>query len=208
MAIVDADVAALHGSTMVDLASAFLGGGATLLQVRAKNASSGWLLDTAARIVALAHRANAAVIVNDRADIARMSGADGVHVGQDDLPPAQVRKIVAPDAIVGLSTHTTEQVEAAIREPLTDVSYLAIGPVFATGTKATGYSSLGLEAVRRAATMLAGRQLPLVAIGGITLERAPEVIHAGADTVAVIGDLVATADPAARVRAYLARLTV
>ena len=90
----------------------------------------------------LAHRANAIVIVNDRADIARLSGADGVHVGQDDLPPAPVRRVVGADAIVGLSTHTPEQVDAAVREPVT---YIAIGPVFSTDTKATGYGTLGLE---------------------------------------------------------------
>src|SRR4051812_615385 len=118
MAIVDADVAARAGWTMTDLAAAYLSGGATLLQLRAKTASSGWLLDIATAIVALAHQANATVIVNDRADIARLSGADGVHVGQDDLPPAAVRQIVGAgatpggQAIVGLSTHTAEQLEA------------------------------------------------------------------------------------------------
>jgi thiamine-phosphate pyrophosphorylase len=211
IAIVDADAAARHGSTIIALASAFLSGGATLLQVRAKNASSGWLLEAATRIVGLAHRVNAAVIINDRADIARMSGADGVHVGQDDLTPSEVRKIVGPDAIVGLSTHTPEQLEAASRGALSavsPVSYIAIGPVFATDTKATGYNSVGLEAVRRAAMIVAGRKLPLVAIGGITLDTAPDVIRAGASAVAVIGDLVAAGDPSARVRAYLARLTV
>lgn len=205
MAIVDADVAARLGWTMIDLAAAYLSGGATLLQLRAKKASSGWLLDIATTIVALGHRANAAVIVNDRADIARLSGADGVHVGQDDLAPASVRQIVGAGAIVGLSTHTAEQLEAAVHEP---VSYIAIGPVFGTDTKMTGYTSLGLEAVRRAAARTGERGMPLVAIGGVTLETAPEVIRAGASTVAVISDLAASGDPAARVRAYLARLTV
>ena len=209
MAIVDADIAARLGWTMGDLAAAYLSGGATLLQLRAKKAPSGWLLDAATTIVALAHRANATVIVNDRADIARLSGADGVHVGQDDLAPASVRRIVGAEtgvgAIVGLSTHTTEQLERAVHEP---VSYIAIGPVFGTDTKATGYSSLGLEAVRRAAARTGERGVPLVAIGGVTLATAPEVIRAGASTVAVISDLVATGDPAARVRAYLAHLTV
>ena len=209
MAIVDADVAAQAGWTMTDLAAAFLSGGATLLQLRAKKAASGWLLDIATAIVALAHRANAIVIVNDRADIARLSGADGVHVGQDDLAPAAVRNIIGPHgthaAIVGLSTHTPEQLETALQLP---ASYIAIGPVFSTDTKTTGYTGLGLEAVRRAAARTGQRGVPLVAIGGVTLETAPEVIRAGAGTVAVISDLVAAGDPAARVRAYLARLTV
>jgi thiamine-phosphate pyrophosphorylase len=108
-------------------------------------------------------------------------------------------------AIVGLSTHTPEQLEAALHLP---VSYIAIGPVFSTDTKTTGYTGLGLEAVRRAAARTGERGVPLVAIGGVTLETAPEVIRAGARTVAVISDLVAAGDPASRVRAYLARLTV
>ena len=225
MAIVDADAAARAGWTMIDLAAAYLSGGATLLQLRAKKAASGSLLDIATAIVALAHRANAMVIVNDRADIARLSGADGVHVGQDDLAPAAVRQIISAragpagpggpgnrgeidagvEAIVGLSTHTPEQLEAALHLP---VSYIAIGPVFSTDTKTTGHAGLGLEAVRRAATRTGERGVPLVAIGGVTLETAPEIIRAGAGTVAVISDLVAAGDPAARVRAYLARLTV
>jgi thiamine-phosphate pyrophosphorylase len=205
MAIVDADVAARFGWTMPDLGAAYLDGGATLLQLRAKTAPGGWLLDTASAIVKLAHRANALVIVNDRADIARLSGADGVHVGQQDLPAALARRIAGAEAIVGLSTHTPEQIDVALREPVT---YVAIGPVFSTDTKATGYEALGLDPVRRAAGRARERGLPLVAIGGVTLETAPAVIRAGATTVAVISDLVAGGDPAARVRAYLARLTV
>jgi thiamine-phosphate pyrophosphorylase len=205
MAVVDADVAARFGWTMTDLAAAYLSGGATLLQLRAKSAPSGWLLDVASTIVTLAHQDNALVIINDRADLARLSGADGVHVGQEDLPPASVRRVVGAEAIVGLSTHTPEQVDLAVREPVT---YIAIGPVFSTGTKVTGYDTLGLGPVRRAAGRARERDLPLVAIGGVTLETAAEVIRAGATTVAVISDLVAGGDPAARVRAYLARLTV
>jgi thiamine-phosphate pyrophosphorylase len=205
MAIVDADVAARIGWTMTDLAAAFLSGGATLLQLRAKKAPSGWLLDAASTIVALAHQANARVIINDRSDIARLSGADGVHLGQADLPPAAVRRLVGAEAMVGVSTHTPEQINLAVGEPVT---YVAIGPVFSTNTKATGYDALGLAPVRRAAGQARERGLPLVAIGGITLETAAEVIGAGATTVAVINDLVAGGDPAARIRAYLARLTV
>lgn len=205
MAVVDADVAARVGWTVTDLADAFLSGGARWLQLRAKQAPSGWLLDVASAIVTRAHQAKALAIINDRADLARLSGADGVHVGQEDLPPASVRRIVGSEAIVGLSTHTPEQVDLAVREPVT---YIAIGPVFSTDTKATGYETLGLEAVRRAAGRARERALPLVAIGGVTLETAPEIIRAGATTVAVISDLVTGGDPAARVRAYLERLTV
>ncbi|OLC79222.1 MAG: thiamine-phosphate diphosphorylase [Acidobacteria bacterium 13_1_40CM_4_65_8] len=164
---------------------------------------SGALLETAEAIAALAHQAGATLIVNDRADLARLSGADGVHVGQDDLAPAAVRRVVGDDAIVGLSTHTVEQVDSAIREPIT---YLAVGPVFGTATKDTGYSAIGLSLVFEAARRASQAGLPLVAIGGITLDRAAEVIATGATSVAVIGDLVATGDPEARVREYLTHL--
>jgi thiamine-phosphate pyrophosphorylase len=142
--------------------------------------------------------------VNDRADIAALAGADGVHVGQDDLPPRHVRRVVGDRAIVGLSTHTLEQVDAALDAP---ISYLAIGPVFGTATKTTGYEPIGLERVGSAAQRARARGLPLVAIGGITLARAAFVVEAGAASVAVIGDLLAGGDPEARVRAYLERLS-
>jgi thiamine-phosphate pyrophosphorylase len=205
MAIVDTGAAAQAGWKAVDLASAFLDGGATLLQIRAKDIPSAELLDLSTGIVRLAHAAGAAVIVNDRADVAFLSGADGVHVGQHDLAPNAVRTVVGADAIVGLSTHTLEQVEAALQRPVT---YVAIGPVFGTATKVTGYNAVGVQRVRDAALRLAPSGLPLVAIGGITLDSALDVIRAGAACVAVISDLMATGDPAARVRAYLERLTV
>lgn len=137
------------------------------------------------------------MIVNDRVDLAAMSGAAGAHVGQEDIPPAAARRILGDRAVIGYSTHTTAQIEAAAREP---ISYLAIGPVFGTRTKNTGYESVGLEMVGQAARLAGG--LPVVAIGGITLESARSVIAAGAAGVAVIGDLLAGGAPQARVAAY------
>jgi thiamine-phosphate pyrophosphorylase len=198
-AIVDVDAADRAGWDPVDLARAFVDGGATFLQIRAKQVSSARLLDLALRIGEAARPAEATVIVNDRADVARLAGA-GVHVGQDDLSPRDVRAVVGAAAIVGLSTHTVEQMQAAVREP---VSYVAIGPVFGTATKATGYDAIGLETVRAAGEVAHAAGLPLVAIGGITLARMRDVVDAGADAVAVIGDLLATGDPAGRVREYL-----
>jgi thiamine-phosphate pyrophosphorylase len=162
------------------------------------------LLTTASAVVALARPYGARVIVNDRGDIARLAGADGVHVGQEDLSPAAVRRIVGAEAIVGLSTHTAAQIDRAVTEP---VSYVAVGPVFGTATKTTGYDRIGLEMVAEAARRTAVRGLPLVAIGGITLENAASVLAAGAASVAVISDLLATGDPEARVRAYVERLS-
>jgi thiamine-phosphate pyrophosphorylase len=199
-AIVDADVAARAGWTLVDLAEAFLRGGARFLQLRAKSIGGGLLLDTTRAIVERARSCGATLVVNDRADIARLADADGVHVGQDDLSPAAVRALVGPSAIVGLSTHTVDQIERAVREP---VGYVAIGPVFGTTTKATGYERVGLEMVRAAATRAAARGLPLVAIGGITIETAASVIDAGATSVAVIGDLLVSGDPERRTREFL-----
>ena len=146
--------------------------------------------------MALARRAGARVVVNDRADLARLAGADGVHVGQDDLPVSEARAIVGPDALVGISTHDEAQIAAAAS---TDATYLAVGPIYGTRSKDTGYTARGLALVSQAART----GLPVVAIGGITLERAPEVMAAGAASVAVISDLLTGGDPAARVRAFL-----
>ena len=208
-AIVDEDVAARFGWTVAALARAYLAGGATLLQMRAKRAGSGAYLRMCEEVVALGREFAALVIVNDRADIARLAGASGVHVGQEDLPPAAVRAIVGSGAIVGLSTHTREQVRAALAEP---VDYIAVGPVFGSTTKATGYAAVNLEMVRDAARVTGeagenGAVRPIVAIGGITIERAKAVIEAGATTVAVVSDLLATGDPEGRVRAYLELLS-
>jgi thiamine-phosphate diphosphorylase len=128
-----------------------------------------------------------------------MSGAAGAHVGQEDLAPRDVRTLLGPAAIVGHSTHTREQLEASSSEPL---SYIAIGPVFGTKTKATGYEPIGLAMVTEAARLSKG--LPVVAIGGITIQNAPSVIAAGASAVAVIGDLLIGGDPKARVEQYCA----
>jgi len=202
-AILDADAAARAGWTLLDLASAYLAGGARFLQVRAKAPPGNKLLDLASAIVERARPADAVVIVNDRPDIARLSHAAGVHVGQNDLSPSDVRRLVGDESIVGLSTHTTEEIDAAVEQP---ISYVAVGPVFGTSTKATGYDAVGLARVRLAAERARPGGLPVVAIGGITLDRAAEVIEAGARSVAVITDLLSTGDPEERVRAYLQRL--
>ena len=163
---------------------------------------SGALLDLAEAAVTEAARDSALVIVNDRADLAVLSGAAGVHLGQEDLSPGDARRVAGPEAIVGLSTHTRDQIMAAVAEP---ISYLAIGPVFTTATKATGYDAVGYAAVEEAAKQASQHGLPVVAIGGITLATAPRVLEAGASAVAIIGDLL-TADPEARVREFLAAL--
>lgn len=194
--IIDTAACRSRGVEPLALAAACLRAGARLLQLRGKDETSAELLDLAVALVELARPFAAAVIVNDRADIARMAGAAGVHVGQEDLPVEAVRSIVGAGAIVGLSTHEPWQADAAAR---TSASYIAVGPVFATATKDTGYSARGIELVAHAARL--GR--PVVAIGGITAENAPLVYAAGASSVAVIGDLLAGPDVEARARAFV-----
>lgn len=200
-AIVDAAVAARHGWTVPDLAAAFLDGGARLLQLRAPGVGSGALEAWCDSVVARTSGYDAAIVVNDRADVARLCGAAGVHLGQADLPVEDARQVLGESAIVGLSTHADDQLRDGLTRPVT---YLAVGPVYDTGTKDTGYRPVGLSQVRRAAALAA--TVPVVAIGGITLERAPAVLRAGAASVAVIGDLLTGGAPAARVRAYVDRL--
>ena len=171
-----------------------------------KQGAAGAMLAAAEGIVARAKGFGALVVVNDRADVARLAGAGGVHVGQEDLSPAAVRAVLGADAVVGLSTHDAEQRRLALEQP---IDYLAVGPVFRTGTKATGYQPLGRDEVGRAAEQIAGAGaagIELVAIGGITLDTARSVIEAGARSVAVISDLLVGGDPSARVRQFLREL--
>jgi thiamine-phosphate pyrophosphorylase len=195
-AVLDAGVAAAHGWTVPDLARAVLSGGARLLQIRAKQLDSAALLALTREVVAAARPWAARVVVNDRADLAVLGGADGVHVGQDDLAPDQARAIVGPDALVGVSTHTGAQIAGAQRSP---ADYIAVGPVFGTLTKDTGYDAVGVALIGTARA--AG--LPVVAIGGITLERVPAAVEAGATSLAIVSDLLTGNDPAARTRAFV-----
>lgn len=201
-AVVDAELSRAHGFEPPALAKIFLDEGVSLLQLRAKSAAGADFLAWTDDIVSHAAGKGAMVIVNDRADIARLGRATGAHVGQDDLPLAAVRELLGPNAIIGLSTHTPGQIDAACREA---VSYIAVGPIFETGTKSTGYKPVGLGVIRYAVSVCA--PIPVVAIGGITLERAPEVLAAGAQSVVVISDLLIGADPARRVREYRDRLS-
>ena len=177
------------------LAERCIRGGARLLQLRAKGEPSGTLLEWADRLVAAARPTGAGIVINDRADVAVMAGAEGVHIGQEDVPVEAAREVVGVSRIVGVSTHTQEQIDRALE---TSASYVAVGPIFETGTKETGYSARGLELV----TYAAGRGKPVVAIGGITLDRAPAVVAAGASGLAVISDLLTGNDPEERVRAF------
>jgi thiamine-phosphate pyrophosphorylase len=168
---------------LLTFANELISGGCTLLQYRNKSGNARVMLDHA-RELRTHVGSSTKLIMNDRADLALAAGFDGVHVGQDDLLPESVRKIIGPDRWLGVSTHNPEQLSEANE---TSADYLAIGPVFSTTSKDQPDPVVGLEGVRRA------RQLtrkPLVAIGGITRSNAASVIEAGADSVAVISDLL------------------
>ena len=197
-AIVDAAVALAAGYDPPALARAYLEGGARLIQLRAPGVGSSRLLAWSRAIVADAAACGGRLIVNDRGDVALLADAGGVHLGQDDLPVEAVRALLGPERIIGLSTHDAAQLADALARP---VDYVAIGPVFETTTKTTGYAAVGLQAVGETRARAGAR--PVVAIGGITLDRAPGVIAAGASSVAVISDLLADGDPADRVRRYV-----
>ena len=188
------------GRDPVALAAAFFAGGARVVQLRLKSATSRELLATALRIVPLARAAGALFLVNDRPDVAHVAGADGVHLGQDDVPVAAARRVLGPDAIVGVSTHDLDE---ARRADAAGADYLGVGPVYATSSKASPLAPRGLALVR---AVRAAVRRPLVAIGGITVDTAPAVRAAGADAVAMIAALARAPDPAAAVAAALRAL--
>lgn len=184
------DTGRLRGRDVAAVVDTLARAGARLIQLRAKGVPDRQLLEMARVAVAAAHASGSLLILNDRADVARLAGADGLHVGQDDLAPADVRAVLGPGVLVGVSTHGLAQLEAVASEP---VDYLAIGPVFATRTKEKPDPVVGVEMVRRARAALSR---PLVAIGGITRANARAVVDAGADGVAVISDLLDAPDVA------------
>jgi thiamine-phosphate pyrophosphorylase len=185
------------GRDPVDLADALLAGGARLLQLRLKGVPTRSLLAIATEIREHTQRAGALLIVNDRPDVARAAGADGVHLGPDDLPVEAARMLLPRPALIGVSTHDDGELAAALA---TDPDYVAVGPIYTTQSKTDARPARGLDAVRQAR----GRtRLPLVAIGGITAETAATLRQAGADSVAIIGALVRAADVAAATRALV-----
>jgi thiamine-phosphate pyrophosphorylase len=178
----------------VATAEALLEAGVQILQYRNKNFFSRQAFDDASRIAGLCRSAGALFVVNDRADVAALLNA-ALHLGQDDLSPADARRILPASSIIGFSTHNERQLLAGDTEP---VDYLAIGPIFATGSKQNPDPVVGLDRLRALRPLT---QKPLVAIGGITRESAPQVFEAGADSVAVISDLFP--NPRARAKEWL-----
>lgn len=180
---------------LAEIARVLTGAGVRLIQLRAKQATSQALLADTRELLSLLP-ATASLIVNDRADVAALAGAAGVHVGQNDLPPTEARAVIGPDKVIGFSTHSLDQLSIADAKP---ADYLAFGPVFPTGTKPHHEPVVGLDGLRAARRRT--RQ-PLVAIGGITPENAAEVIAAGADSVAVISAWLGANDLGARLEDF------
>jgi len=181
--ILDTAVLAARDFPLTRAAAALIEGGAGILQLRHKQHWSRATFDDARSIARMCREVGAIFIIDDRADIAMLLEA-GLHVGQDDLPPRDARRLMGPDALIGFSSHNVPQVCAAGGEP---VDYVAFGPVFATQSKRNPDPVTGIEALKGCRELV---EKPLVAIGGITRETAPAVWAAGADSVAVISDLV------------------
>ncbi len=184
---------------LVEFLDAVLGAGVGIIQLREKEAEAADLIRYAEVFRGAADRHDALFIVNDRPDVALATDADGVHVGQGDLPPGLARKILGEDAIIGLSCHSSADHEAAPPE----ADYLTAGPVFATPTK-PGRRAVGLELVRLAARYVIDR--PWIAIGGIDLSNVADVVQAGASRVAVVRAITEAEDPGAAVGELLAAL--
>lgn len=177
--------ARLSGLSHAEQVSRLSAGGARLVQLREKHQWPREFYTEAVEALRVARRAGTRLIVNDRADIALAIGADGVHLGQDDLPPEAARRLLGQDAVIGFSTHNLEQALAAALLP---IDYLAIGPIFATSSKGNPDPTVGPEGLMRVREAVG--PLPLVAIGGINPENMREVLAAGADCVAVISTLL------------------
>jgi thiamine-phosphate pyrophosphorylase len=193
--ILDTATLSRFGLAAIDTARALLEGGAAILQYRHKGFWSREIVEEAERIAALCSEAAVSFIVNDRADYAAMIGG-GLHVGQEDLSPSDARGVIGANATLGFSTHSSEQMIAAQIQP---IDYVAFGPVFATQSKERPDAKVGLEGLRSARALTS---LPLVAIGGITLETATACWKAGADSVALISALMP--EPVARMAEFVA----
>jgi thiamine-phosphate pyrophosphorylase len=182
----------------VALAQAMLDAGVRFLQLRVKDEPARRFVEIARAVKAVTDGYHARLIINDRADIAKLIDAAGVHLGQDDLPPRAAREILGPNTIIGFSTHNVAQAEAAAREGFAD--YIGFGPIYPTTSKERADPVQGLEGLRLVRSHV---KLPIVAIGGIAAGTMRDVLAAGADAVAMIGEIVRAEDVSAKVRALL-----
>jgi len=192
-AIADAQLLAAREIPLENYAHQLRGAGVELVQYRDKSGSPRAILRAASILREVFAATPTRLILNDRADLAVLANFDGVHVGQNDLSPADARRVIGPSKLVGVSTHTDDQVRAAA---LTPADYIAIGPIYSTSTKPDAEKPVGLEGIRRARALTTK---PLVAIGGITRANARSVIDAGANSVAIISAFFAPGETVAQV---------
>lgn len=186
---------------VADVVRAAVAGGVTAVQVRDKGASRRDLLAlTRAVQNAIADAPGVRVVVNDAVDVALLAGADGVHVGQDDLPVAEVRALIGPDPLLGLSVSSRAELDATLALPAGTVDLVGLSPVWGTPTKPDAGPALGLAGVQRLAATARAAGLTAVAIGGISTDRAAEVAATGVDGICVVSALCSAADPAAAAR--------
>ena len=189
--------AALLTVPETECAKKLVAAGVRLLQYRNKRASARELFDSAKQLSSLLISQGVTFVVNDRADVASAAKASGAHVGQEDLEAEAVRAVVGSNKLLGVSTHNMEQFQ---RAAASSADYIAVGPIFATGTKSNPDPVVGTQFIQRVRPLT---DKPIVAIGGITLTRAPEIIESGADSVAVISDILGAPEPGMRARQYI-----
>ena len=191
------DAGQTQDRSLTNILRELLKGGAKLVQLRAKELTSSEFFNVATDACRIAHEAGAIFIVNDRADIALACRANGVHLGQEDLPLTAARRFLGKNKLIGVSTHDITQAKEAERD---GADYIGFGPIFGTTSKETGYSPRGLEMLREVRKAV---QIPIVAIGGITEKNVAEVWKAGADSAAIISDLMATENVVTKVKKIL-----
>jgi thiamine-phosphate pyrophosphorylase len=179
----------ISGISHLEQVTRLIRGGATLIQLRDKHAAPADFYAAAEECVALARQHGVMIIINDRVDIAKAATADGVHLGQDDMPASAARTLLGENAVVGLSTHSVNQADEARHLP---VDYIAIGPIFFTKTKSDPEPAVGVDGVRSARSVIG--EIPLVAIGGINKDNINDVLRAGAHSAALINALIGDAD--------------
>ena len=196
--ITDAVLAKISPAEQVER---LISGGARFIQLREKYAAPQEFYESVRDALQIARKHNAKIIINDRVDIALALEADGVHLGQDDLPPVEARKILGEKAIIGFSTHNIEQAIAAVRMP---VDYIAVGPIYATTTKENPDEIVGLDGLKKVRAAVG--DFPLVAIGGINSSNLREVLNSGANSAAIISGLLSSPEEISRNYEFYASL--
>ncbi len=191
------DLKIANRKTHIEIVRALISGGAKIIQIRDKRLSTSDLLTQVGDVLSYARKRNVKIIINDRVDLVMATDADGVHLGQEDLPVEEARRLLGAKKMIGLSTHSLAE---ALKGSQSSADYIAIGPIFRTRTKGTSDLSLGIDIIKSLRPRVSK---PIVAIGGITLEKVGDLFAAGANSVALISDLLSASDITKRTKAYV-----